>query len=258
MTFDPASHKELRSSRWVDSLSALAKSRGDSEAVARRAVALTRQLNLAPWIALAIAEGAVSLTEARVLDRVGRCKALQAAILDKRRSLEELRVTLPYAAHFLAADVREARSDRKWDERVLIRILEGVLGRETKVGEEEEVSLRVRVKPLDEYVQDVERVLAIMERTHCDIDLALDVEAGRVVETFAADYVRQKRALEAEERRARADAAERVRFPARRPERPPRRPAFHRQESPPGAGSPPNDHWPRESRTSFPRDHWPK
>jgi hypothetical protein len=196
-----------RPERWSESLVELAKRRGGGEALAQRAVQLSRQLNVSPWIALAIAERLINLQEARVFDRVGRCRELQAAVLDKRRSMAELRVTLPYAPHFLAVDLMDARPGSGWDVRVVIRILAGVLGAEKK-GSEDEPRLQIRERPLAEHAATVERVLAIMRRTRCDIAMALDVEAGHTTEQFAADYIRQKRVLEMEERRLMAPPSE--------------------------------------------------
>jgi hypothetical protein len=232
--------------RWVASLVELAQRRGNSDAVAQRAVQLSRQLSISPWIALAIAERLISLQEARVFDRVGRCKELQAAVLDKRRSMVELRMTLPYAPHFLAVDIMDARPGLAWDVRVVTRILAGVLGSEKK-GAEVEPSMQIRERPLEEHAATVDRVLAVMRRTRCDVAMALDVEAGHTTEQFAADYIRQKRALEMEERRLMAPPPEdRFRFPPRRVESDSRRPMFH----------PGEQHSP--SPSFFPRDHWPK
>jgi hypothetical protein len=198
---------EDRPERWIESLVELAQRRGDGEVVAQRAVQLSRQLNISPWIALAIAERLINLEEARAFDRVGRCRELQAAVLDKRRSMAELRVTLPYAPHFLAVDLLEARPGSGWDIRMVTRILAGVLRAEKK-GAEDEPSMKVRERPLEEHAATVERVLAIMRRTRCDAAMALDVEAGHTTEQFAADYIRQKRALEMEERRLMAPPPE--------------------------------------------------
>ncbi len=237
---------EDRPERWIESLVELAQRRGDGDAVAQRAVQLSRQLNISPWIALAIAERLINLQEARVFDRVGRCRELQAAVLDKRRSMAELRVTLPYAPHFLAVDILDARPGSGWDIRMVTRILAGVLGAEKK-GAEDEPSMQIRDRPLEEHAATVERVLAIMRRTRCDATMALDVEAGHTQEQFAADYIRQKRTLEMEERRLMAPPREDgFRFPPRRVESDDRRSMFHprEQQSPPPA--------------FFPRDHWPK
>lgn len=250
---------EERSARWVDSLVELAIRRGDTEAVAQRAVQLSRELSLSPWIALGVAERLLTLQEARELDRVGRCKELQAAVLEKRRTIAELRVTLPYAAHFLAVDLMDARPGSGWDVRVVTRILAGVLGKEKRIGEDE-LDLSVRSRPLEEYAAAVERVLAIMRRTRCDVNMALDVEDGHTTEQFAADFMRQKRALEIEERRMMEPPFDdRFRFPPRRGESDGRRAVFHRGEQPsrPPAAHP-RDHWPREVHPPVMRDHWPK
>lgn len=189
---------ETRPDRWEEKLSALARQRGDSEAVSARAIQLSRQLNVSPWIALAIAERLISLEDARVLDQVGRCKELQAAILDKRRSIGELRVMMPYAAHFLAVDLSEALQPEAGDARVVIRILESVLNAEMKTVDGE-MSRRVRTRSLSEYAAIVRKILGVMRRTRCDVRMALEVEAGHVTEQFAADHIRQRRRLAMEE-----------------------------------------------------------
>ena len=235
---------EGRSGRWVESLLDLARRRGDTDAVGGRAVVLSRQLNLSPWIALGIAERLITMEQARELNRVGRCKELQAAILDKRRTLEEVRSLMPYAAHFLAVELLETRKKDGWNDRVVIRILEAILGAEKKTGDDE-ISFRVRNRSLDGYSGIVERVMAIMKRTRCDVGMALDVDSGRMTEQFASDYMRQKRTLELEERRvkeAQRQEEEPRRFPPRRQEGgDARRPVFQRSD-----------------RLHAPRDHWPK
>jgi len=238
--------------RRAESLKTMARERGDGEAVALRALELSRQLNVAPWIALAVAERLVTLKEAQLLDRAGRCKELQSAVLDKRRSLSELKVLLPYAAHFLAVEVCDAQPGRKWDARVVIRILDKILGAEMKT-EGEALSLRVRTRPFAEYVSVVERVLAIMRRTRCEVGMALDVEAGRVAESFAADYIQRKRVLENEERRMMVPPGDvRNRFPSRREYEPVRRPVFQRIDARHAAAVPVRDHWPRQDEKKEP------
>lgn len=250
---------EEQTERWVGALLGLAKQRGNSDAVGQRAVQLSRQLNISPWIALAVAERLISLKEAHLFDRVGRCRELQAAVLDKRRPVSELRVTLPYAAHFLAVDLMDARPGSAWDVRVVTRILAGILGAEKKIGEDE-LSLQVRSRPIAEYAAAVERVLAIMRRTRCDVGMALDVEAGHTPEQFASDYMHQKRTLEIEERRMMAPPLDdRFRFPQRRADSETRRPVFQRSDYPARApAAAPRDHWPREVNPPIVRDHWPK
>ncbi|MEI8121878.1 MAG: hypothetical protein WCI20_07485 [bacterium] len=193
--------KEERSALWIESLVKLARDRGNSDAVSKRAVQLSHQLNISPWIALAIAERLVTLKEAQLLDRVGRCKELQSAILDRHRTIDELKFLMPYAAHFLAVELLDSHASMKWDARDVVRILEGLLGTEKKTGDDE-ISFRVRLLPLEFYASAVERILAIMRRTRCDVGMALDVDAGRTGEQFASDYMRQKRNLEIDERRS--------------------------------------------------------
>ncbi len=252
---------EERSERWLESLVKLAKERGNSEAVSRRAVQLSRQLNISPWIALGVAERLITLKDAQLLDRAGRCKELQSAILDKRRTIDELKYMMPYAAHFMAAELSDAYADRKWDERAVIRILEGLMGAEKKTGDED-MSTRVRTLTVEEYAVAVERIMATMRRTRCDVGMALDVDAGRLEEQFASDYMRQKRTLELEERRLREPLPdERPRFPPRYGSDDGRRPVFHRSDAAPHSTPQPfqgRDHWPRDTKSPVARDHWPK
>ncbi len=189
---------DKRSDRWEEKLAELARSRGDSAAVAQRATQLSRQLNIAPWIALGIAENLISMKEAQILDQVGRCKELQSAILDKRRSLAELRVMMPYAAHFLAVELKKLMKNKAGDIRVVIRILETVLNAERRT-DIEDLSMRVRNRPVGDYVVIVDKILGIMRRTRCDVRMAQEVEAGHMTEQFAADHIRQRRRLAMEE-----------------------------------------------------------
>jgi hypothetical protein len=188
----------VRSDRWEEKLAVLARSRGDGEAVATRAIQLSRQLSLSPWIALGIAERLITMKEARILDQVGRCKELQAAILDKHRTLEELRVMMPYAAHFLAVELMEVLKHESGDIRVVIRILESVLNAERN-SDDESLAMRVRTRTNHEYADIVRKILGIIRRTRCDVRMALEVDAGHVTEQFAADHIRQRRRLAMEE-----------------------------------------------------------
>lgn len=222
---------DLPSDRWEEKLVALARSREDSEAVAQRAIQLSRQLNLSPWIALGIAERLISLKDAKILDRVGRCKELQCAILDKHRSIPELRAMMPYAAHFLAVEVMELMKGEAGDIRVVIRILESILNAERKT-DEDNLSLQVRLCPIEVYVAKVCKIVGIMRRTRCEVRMAQEVEAGHVTEQFAADHIRQRRRLAMEEYQMKMGNAQddRPRFPVRRSE---------------GEAPSRRDHWPK-------------
>jgi hypothetical protein len=194
-------HEKGRSERWIDGITQLAEQRGDDGSVVRRAVSLCRELNLAPWIALAVAERLITLKEARIVDRASRCRELQEAVLEKRLPLADLMQRLPYAAHFLAADLMDHVRQPEWDVRRVTAILERVLGSERKFGGAE-VSVKVRHRSVGEYAEVVRRILGIMERTHCDVAMGVDVELGRLTEDYVTGYVRQKRRLEREEREA--------------------------------------------------------
>lgn len=252
---------EARSERWAESLKELARERGDTESVGLRAVELSRQLNISPWIALGLAEGRITMKDAQLFDRVGRCKELQSAILDKHRTVEELRGMMPYAAHFLAVELLDFKKNAGWDVRVLTRILEGILGAEKRTGEGD-ISFAVRLRPVEEYAASVERVMAIMRRVRCNVNMALDVDTGRMTEEFAVAYVKQKRNLEMEERQQMAPPGfdDRPHFPRRRGDLEPagRRPAFQGGEGPRPSTPSARDHWPRNSEAPAARDHWPK
>jgi len=234
-----------RSARWAEALAVTARERGDSEATAQRAIRLCRELNIAPWIALGVAERLITLKDAQLFDRVGRCRELQPAILDKRIPLDELRTTLPYAAHFLAVELLEFRRFEKVEMRLMVRILDGILAAERNLGNEQ-VTARVRSRSVEDYAAAAEAVLGLMRRTRCDAGMALDVHQGRTTEAFVLDYMRQKRRLEAEERAA-AEEAMRPRFPRSHNdgELRDRRPSFGHGPRPGAMPPVRRDHWPR-------------
>jgi hypothetical protein len=180
--------------RWETKLIGLARLRGDSEAVSTRAIRLSRELNIAPWIALGIAERLISMKDARHLDRVGRCKELQSAILDKHRTLAELREMMPYASHFLAVELADLMKHEAGDIRVVVRILDSVLNAERKT-DADELSMRVRTRPVADYAAIVRKILGIIRRTRCDVRTALEVDAGHMTEQFAVDHINQRRRL---------------------------------------------------------------
>ena len=190
---------ETHPDRWEKKLVELASSRGDGEAVATRAVQLCRQLNISPWIALGIAERLISMKDAQILDQVGRCRELQSAVLDKHRTIAELKVMMPYAAHFLAAELADVMKSEAGDVRIRIRILESVLNAELKNDDEALSRRRVRTRTLNEYAVIVRKVLGIMRRSRCDVRMALEVDAGHVTEQFAGDHVKQRKRLAMEE-----------------------------------------------------------
>jgi hypothetical protein len=194
-------NESKRSDRWIDGLRVLARGRGDADAVWQRAVELTRQLNIAPWIALAVAEGIIPLKAAPLLDRASRCEALRGAVLDKRKTMDELRTTLPYAAHLLAVELVEFLGKTDWELRKVTTVAEGLLNQEKRLDEGGRTSLPVRTRSLEEYAAAVARVRHLIERTGCNMRMALDVEAGRLTEAYVVQYVQQRRRLVREELR---------------------------------------------------------
>lgn len=219
-----ASHgHDRRSERWMEGLRELATGRGDGEAVWRRAVDLTRQLNIAPWLALALAERLVTLKDVPLLDRASRCDELQAGVLDKRLSIAELRTTLPYAAHLLAVELVDKLGRADWELNKVTLAAEGLLGMERRMGADG-LPLPVRTRSVEEYAEAVKRVRRLIERTGCSMPMALDVEAGRLTEEYVVQYARQRRRLVQDEIREMA---------------PPRRyPTRDRDAGPVGRGHP--------------------
>ncbi len=196
---------------------ALAESRGGSERVARRAVDICRNMNIAPWVALAVAEGLVPLKDAAVLDRAARCKELQSAVMDQRKALGELRRQRPYASYLLAADLVDALGADGLGMPSATEIAEGLLAAERQMGEDGSV-LSLRGRPFPEYVAAARRIREIMARTGCELGMAIEVATGRCDESFARQYAEQKKRLADEEsqRRTRRQAmAERYREYAR-------------------------------------------
>jgi hypothetical protein len=196
-------NESKRSERWIDGIRELARGRGDGDAVWQRAVNLTRQLNIAPWIALAVAERIVPLKEASLLDRAARCEELQGAVLDKRKTMAELRTTLPYASHLLAVELVELLGRSEWELRKVTAVAEGLLNQEKRL-DENGAALPVRTRSLEDYVAAVKRVRSLIERTGCNIRMALDVEAGRLTEDYVVQYVQRRRRLVQEELREQA------------------------------------------------------
>jgi hypothetical protein len=197
---EKTNHKEKpgRSDRWIDGVKELARSRGDADAVWRRAVEITRQLNIAPWIALGVAERIIALKDAPVLDRAARCGELQAAVMDKRKGLAELRIAMPYAAYLLAVELVDRLGREDWELRKVTAAAEGLLNEEKKL-DGNGVPLPVRTKSVEEYAVAVKRIRRLVERTGCSLAMAVEVEVGRLTEAYVEQYVRQRRRLVQEE-----------------------------------------------------------
>ncbi len=188
-----------RSERWEEGLIELARGRGDSMAVGQRAVVLARDLNIAPWIALAVAERILPLKEVQLMDRAARCKELQAAVLDKKMSVAQMKVAMPYAPYLLAAELMPTFSDGLWTLRELTEVLKAILRAEHGRDEGGE-SLPVRTKATSEYATLVNRMAAVMRETGCGLPMALDMGMGRMTESFVREYAAHRRLLERESR----------------------------------------------------------
>lgn len=186
--------------RWVDALADLARQRGDADTVWQRAVDITRQLNVAPWIGLAVAERLIRLSDAAQLDRASRCQALQAGVLEKRKSIEDLRSSFPYAPYFLAADLADAMGDASWTARDAVAIADALLALE-KQTDAEAKPVPVRRRPLEEYLAAARRMRELIRQTGCDAAMAADVEQGKSDAAFVKAYMRQKHWFENPKRR---------------------------------------------------------
>ena len=183
--------QKSKSERWVAAVAELARERGDGDGVWRRAIEITRRLNVAPWIGLAVAERRVTLAEAAQLERAARCQVLQAAVLDKHKPLAELLTAFPYAPHFLAADLADAVAERGWTSREAVGIAEALLALEKQLDAEGK-ALPVRRRPLAEYVAAARRMRALMSETGCEAAMAADVEHGKSDAAFVRAYMRQR------------------------------------------------------------------
>lgn len=187
------------SRRWEQGLKDLARGRGDAEVIGRRAAGLARDLNIAPWIALAVAERILPLKDAQLLDRAARCKELQEAVLDKRMSVSQLKVAMPYAPYLLAAELLPGLPGGTWTLRELTEVLKAVLKGEQKRDEGGQ-ALPVRTKPAAEYAALVNRMAVVMKETRCGLTMALDMALGRLTEAFIREYAAHRRLLDRESR----------------------------------------------------------
>ena len=185
-------YKTSKSERWVAAVAELARERGDSDGVWQRAVEITRRLNVAPWIGLAVAERRVTLVEAAQLERAARCQLLQAAVLDKHKTLVELQTAFPYAPYFLAADLADAIAERGWTSREAVGIAEALLALEKQLDADGGKPLPVRRRPLAEYVAAARRMRSLMAETGCEAAMAADVEQGKSDAAFVRAYMRQR------------------------------------------------------------------
>lgn len=192
-------HKKDRSQRWERGLIDLAMERGDSEAIGQRAAGLVRDMNVAPWIALAVAERRIMLKDAPLLDRAARCKELQGAVLDKHMTLAQLRVAMPYAPYLLAAELMPELPEGGVSQRELTEIFKAVLRGERCLNQEGEV-LPVRTKPTSEYLGLVKKMLVLMKETRCGLPMALDMVMGRLTEGFVREYAAHRGLLDRENR----------------------------------------------------------
>jgi hypothetical protein len=178
--------------RWIPSLIALAESRGDAERVWRRAVDICRTLNIAPWIALGVAERLIPLDQATPLDRAARCKDLQRAVLDKRLALDALKTTLPYAIHLLAAELLEHLGRDGWSAPDALMLARTLLMQERRPAEAGGW-MPVRQRPFADYLAAGQRARRLMLQHGCTLDAALDVETGLLdVKMLAARSKRQR------------------------------------------------------------------
>lgn len=166
--------------RWLAALTALAERRSSPPAARQRAIGLCRQFGFAPWVALAVAEGLVTLPEAAALDRAAKCKELQNAVLYDRRTVEELRRTLPYAPYFIAADLLAAGLpglQRMSDALVIAR---GLLAPPTPAPAMILPGHQVRLRPAADYAGAARRILALAHNQGLPLIDALEVETGRL------------------------------------------------------------------------------
>jgi|GEM_PF-5956161 len=202
-----------RSKRWEEGLIRQALERGGSQAVAQRAASLVREMNIVPWVALAVAERLVSLQQARLLDAAARCKELPAAVLEARIPVDRLQQSMPYAPHLLAVEVMPMLQPGRWTQRELTRILEVLLQAEQR-RDEAGAPLPVRLRPAQDYAETVRRMDALMTEARCGLAMALDVALGRLTDDFVRRHAAHRRRLDRESREAALWQDRRPPFPA--------------------------------------------
>lgn len=215
MNEDKKIPEQRRSRRWEEGLVKQALDRGGSHAVAQRAVALVREMNIAPWVALAVAERIISLQDARLLDAAARCKDLQSAVLDARVPVPKLRATLPYAPHMLAVEVLPLLPPGQWTQRELVKVLQVLMQAEQRRDEDGRI-LPLGTRSAQEYAQTVGRMGRLMTETRCGLAMALDVMLGRITETLVRQHAAHRRQLVHEQREQLQRETRRAVFPARR------------------------------------------
>jgi hypothetical protein len=176
----------------MEPLIALAERRGDAEPVWRRAAVLCRTLNIAPWIALGVAERRLTLADAAVLDRAARCKQLQEAVLDKQMTLDELRTAMPYAPYLLAAELVEPLGAAGGRLPELVEIARALLSREPQPSEDG-TRRPIRQRPLADYVAAAGRIRALQRTERCDLKLAIECETGLIGLDLLRQHTRRVR-----------------------------------------------------------------
>ncbi len=207
-------HEKGRSRRWAEALVQQAMDRGGTRAIGERAVGLVQEMNIAPWVALAIAERRITLAEARLLDAASRCKELPAAVLDQRIPLDRLQTLLPYASHLLAVELLPRLPPGQWSQRELTKVLQLLLQAEQRRDENGEL-LPVRTRTVGEYGKVIQCMSDLMDQTRCGLSMALDVALGRMTETMVRQLADHRKRLNREFRERMMQQDRRSSFPER-------------------------------------------
>lgn len=208
-------HEKGRSKRWAEALIEQALQRGGSRTTGERAVALVHEINIAPWVALAVAERLVTLVEAKLLDAASRCRELPVAILEARIPIARLQTTMPYASHLLAVELLPLLPPGSWSQRDLTKVLHLLLQAEQRRDEQGEL-FPVRTRTVPEYAKIVTHMTRLMEETRCTLGMALDVELGRMPESLVREVAAHRRRLNHEYREQMMRQERRPAFPDRR------------------------------------------
>lgn len=208
-------HAKGRSKRWAEGLVEQALQRGGSRTTGERAVALVNEMNIAPWVALAISERLITLAEGKLLDAASRCKELPAAVLEARIPVARLQTTMPYASHLLAVELLPLLPTGSWSQRELTKVLHLLLQAEQRRDEQGEL-LPVRTRAVPEYGNIITHMSKLMGETRCSLSMALDVELGRMPESLVREVAAHRRRLNHEYREQMMQQERRYAFPDRR------------------------------------------
>lgn len=156
----------------------LAQDRQGTPEMVRRATALCRQFKFSPWVAWAVVERKVALTDAARLDGAAKCPALQGAVLDHQVPLPELETKYPYAPYFLTHDLTTAGGGPFRRVSDALFVAKALLAGERILSGTEALQPTVRTQPVEHYRGIGRQILSLRENEGLSLETATDVVLG--------------------------------------------------------------------------------